>query len=156
MKTWLIDFGIIEERITLSIGRNWFRMNLTIEEAQGLLKTEYREYEHLETSKRSVGCEEYSIPVNLQSHIDYVTPTVDTVVMSKYRPRSKQANTAQWSHNPRMKKNTHLPAPILPGKLRKRDSGVNQLGWDLSDCVSDVTLACLRALYNMPNGTLAQ
>jgi tripeptidyl-peptidase-1 len=131
-------------------------MNLTIEEAQGLLKAEYREYEHLETSKRSLGCEEYSIPIDLRRHIDYVTPTVDTVVMSKYKPRSEQANTARWSHNPKMTKNAHLPAPIVPGKLRKRDSGVNQLGWDLSNCATDVTLACVRALYNIPNGTLTQ
>jgi tripeptidyl-peptidase I len=149
VKSWLKDFGIAEERITLSLSRNWLRMNLTIEEAQSLLKTEYREYEHLATSKQSVGCEEYSIPADLRRHIDYVTPTVNTAVISK-------RSSTRWGGRPKMRPNTDLPPPIVPGKLAKRDSGTNSLGWDISNCVNDMTLACFRALYNMPNGTLQQ
>jgi len=149
VKAWLTEFGIAEERITLSTSRNWFRMNLTIEEAESLLKTEYMEYEHLGTSKRSVGCEEYSVPADLRRHVDYVTPTVNTAVISKRSP-------TRWGGRPKITKNTNLPPPFVPGKLLKRDSGTSSLGWDISNCVNDMSLACFRALYNMPNGTLQQ
>lgn len=150
VKSWLTDFGIAEERITLSLSRNWLRMNLTISEAQSLLKTEYREYEHLVTSKRSVGCEEYSIPADLRRHIDYITPTVNRAGMSRRSTRG--GGRPKWTPN------TDLPAPTVPGELVRltKDSGTSSLGWDLSNCVNDMTLACFRALYNMPNGTLQQ
>ncbi|KAN0091629.1 Pro-kumamolisin, activation domain containing protein [Hyaloscypha variabilis] len=51
VNSWFTDFGIAEESITLSPSRNWLRMDLTIDEAQSLLKTEYTDYEHLITSK---------------------------------------------------------------------------------------------------------
>ncbi|KAF8846530.1 hypothetical protein BDZ45DRAFT_755995 [Acephala macrosclerotiorum] len=149
VKSWITDFGIAEERITLSTSRNWFRMNLTIEEAQSLLKTEYREYKHLGTSKRSVGCEEYSVPADLRRHIGYVTPTVNTAVIIK-------RSSNRWGGRPKMTPNTNLPPPIIPGKLTKRDSRGSSLGWDISNCINNMTLACFRALYNMPNGTLQQ
>ena len=118
VKSWLIDFGIAEERITRPLSHSWLRMNLTIDEAQSLLKTEYTEYEHLITSKRSVGCEEYSIPAHLRRHIDYATPTVRTARMSRRSTRG--------GGRPKGTPNTDLPPPTVPGEL-KSDSGTSSL-----------------------------
>jgi tripeptidyl-peptidase-1 len=63
--SWLTSSGISEDRITVSNSKSWIRMDLTIAEAESLLKTEYKMFEHTETSKRSLAVEEYSIPARL-------------------------------------------------------------------------------------------
>ncbi|CZR69474.1 uncharacterized protein PAC_19374 [Phialocephala subalpina] len=115
-------------------------------EAQSLLKTEYREYEHLGTSKRSVGCEEYSVPADLRRHIDYVTPTVNTAVIIK-------RSSNRWGGRPEMTPNTNLPPPIIPGKLTKRDSGGYFIGlgnFQLLSCPEHP-----RLLADIPRSTYA-
>jgi len=47
VKSWLIAAGISEERISISKGCNWVKLKITIEEAEYLLKTEYRVYKSI-------------------------------------------------------------------------------------------------------------
>ncbi len=56
--SWLLDVGIEEHRIELSSAKNWIRVNLTIIEAETLLRTEYKVYEHRMTGKRSLAVDE--------------------------------------------------------------------------------------------------
>jgi tripeptidyl-peptidase-1 len=76
VKEWLTGSGIAEDRIRLSKGRNWFKFNATVEEAESLLRTEYGIYTNVETGNDHLACEEYSVPAHIQEHIYFIKPTV--------------------------------------------------------------------------------
>jgi tripeptidyl-peptidase-1 len=163
VKSWLLSEGISEERIKLSVGKNWLRIDLTIYEAESLLKTEYKVFEHGVTGKRALACDMYSVPSDLRQHIDFITPTISPLSLQARRAK-RGVNKA--SHYPfKQKPASGLPGlrplrelPTLPKKnansLSKRDAGVSTLVWDLSVCPAYITRACIQALYNIPNGTL--
>lgn len=119
-KTWLTSSGISENQIKLSSSINWLYFNATVVEVEELLETSYSNYVH-ENGKTIVACEEYSIPENLTSHIDFITPTLH------FDLRVTQPNTtSQWD----------LPKfDYLTG---------------LENCSSQTTPDCLRTLYNIP------
>jgi tripeptidyl-peptidase-1 len=171
VKSWLMDAGITEDRMQLSLGRSWLRMNLTIAEAENLLKTEYRVFEHKETSKRALAVEEYSVPQHVQQHIDYITPTLESTTITKTKPRQVQESgqLRVWELKQAPKIQGPKPgAPVLQlprgdnytygnnsaSALSRRDApGVSSMSWDLSICGEYVTRACIQYLYNLPNNT---
>jgi tripeptidyl-peptidase-1 len=106
-------------------------MNLTIAEAESLLKTQYNVFEHSETSKRSLAVDEYSVPEHVRRHIDYISPTVQPLTMIKHI----------------IQKEAEVDSINVAG------SGLPDWVWDLSSCDTNTTRACIQALYNMPNGT---
>jgi tripeptidyl-peptidase-1 len=46
VKDWLVDSGLAAERLRLSPSRGWIAVNVTVEEAEKLLHTEYHVYTH--------------------------------------------------------------------------------------------------------------
>ncbi|KAN0106002.1 subtilisin-like protein [Hyaloscypha variabilis] len=133
--SWLTSSGISEDRITVSNSKSWIRMDLTIAEAESLLKTEYKMFKHTETSKRSLAVDEYSIPAHVSKHVDFITPTVQHLTATRQFKPSKPARKSEAA------------------KVQELDSSVT---WDLSNCGHNITRACIQALYNMPNGTHSQ
>jgi tripeptidyl-peptidase-1 len=131
--SWLTSSGISEERITISNSKSWIRMDLTIAEAESLLKTEYNMFEHTETAKRSLAVDEYSVPAHVSRHVDFITPTVQHLTATKH---FKQASPA---------------LKLEVAEVQELDKST--VTWDLSTCGSNITRACIQALYNMPNGT---
>jgi tripeptidyl-peptidase-1 len=163
VKLWLLSEGISEERIKLSVGRNWLRINLTIYEAESLLKTEYKVFEDGVTGKRALACDMYSIPSDLRQHIDFITPTISPLSLQARRAKRgvNKASHHFFKQEPASGLPGLRPLPQLPtpprnnaNSLSKRDSGASTLVWDLSVCPAYITRACIQALYNMPNGTL--
>jgi tripeptidyl-peptidase I len=130
--TWLTSSGISEDRITVSNSKSWIRMDLTIAEAESLLKTEYKMYEHTESAKRSLAVDEYSVPASISKHINFITPTVQHLAATRHFQPAKPARKSEVA------------------EVQKLDSSV---AWDLSNCGHNITRACIQALYNMPNGT---
>jgi tripeptidyl-peptidase-1 len=130
--SWLLEVGVSEERITISGSRNWIKINSTIIEAETLLKTEYKVYEHKTTGKRSLAVDEYSLPLAVRDHIEFVTPTV---------------RFAELTMKPKVKRSDAVGAGATKG-------GPPVSSWDLKYCSNYSTPACLRELYNIPNGTL--
>ena len=61
IKQWLSDFGIHDGRVVHSQNKGWIAVDVTVEEAEDLLKTEYYEHEHQYSSKIRVGCDEYAM-----------------------------------------------------------------------------------------------
>jgi tripeptidyl-peptidase-1 len=57
IKSWLIDFGIHGARIVHSENKGWIAVDVTVEEAEALLLTEFHEHEHQYSSKVRVGCD---------------------------------------------------------------------------------------------------
>ena len=46
VKNWLMDAGLSGDRLRLSASRGWIAVNVTAEEAESLLRTEYHVYTH--------------------------------------------------------------------------------------------------------------
>lgn len=160
VKAWLIDSGISEDRIELTLSRNFLRMNLTIAEVENLLKTEYGVFEHKENGKRALAVEEYSVPAHIQRHIDYITPTLQATELTKNKPRDNPTALRVWKQPPKFTDappdTPPLQIPGLPQPLQRRDTpGVSSLVYDLSVCGTYITRACIQQLYNMPNGSLS-
>jgi tripeptidyl-peptidase I len=110
-------------------------------------------------SKRSLATDEYSVPLAVRDHIDFITPTVQFDALFSKRSAKKRAV-------PGIKTNVHHVKPSLDPKHGKfgpysmnSTSSTNATApfdpSDLSICDQYITTECLRALYNMPNGTLA-
>lgn len=155
VRNWVISSGIESSRITLSRGKNWLNFEASIAEVEGLLKTEYKIFEH-PSGQKHVACQEYSIPQELSQHVDLIMPTVhfDTkIVADPSKPKQKR----------------DIPDKLKLGKpgngfLPKKGPTIKGPGispeaaqpFALTTCNTQITPDCLRALYNLPNGTLAK
>lgn len=124
---------------------------MTIEEAEALLHTEYKIYDHVDTGKSHVACEEYSVPLELRDHIDFITPTVQFDAIIKERPRKRNEGDPQ-GHGISGIKPLHggkvgasVAPPVLANKSRNSST---------ASCSTYTTPDCLRALYHFPHGSL--
>jgi hypothetical protein len=98
VQAWLEGAGFAAHRMKLVDGRQWIAMDVTVEEAEGLLETEYRSYDHVGGEKhigtsptRSVG-----------SILTYVCTSLRQVL------RSRPCTRPHRSHHP------HSPLVSLP------------------------------------------
>lgn len=66
VRDWLVQFGISLERLTHSDNKGFIAFDATVEEADALLATEFRSFEHVATGHVSFGCDRYVLLVNLQ------------------------------------------------------------------------------------------
>jgi tripeptidyl-peptidase-1 len=155
VKEWLIENGIAEERITLAKGRNWYKFEATVEEAEALLKTEYGIYTDSKTGKDHLACEEYSVPHHIQEHIDFIKPTVhfDAYVKPKKQRRSLPESAKRDLDERNVLKVKPFPIAVTPGP---EVAPTPQTSYSLANCYEYITPDCLRALYGLPNGTLAK
>lgn len=155
VRNWLVASGIESSRISLSRGRNWLNVNASIAEVEGLLKTEYKVYEHT-TGQKHIACDEYSVPQDVSQHIDLIMPTIhfDTKIVGDPEQRKQKRDGAFRPGN--TDNNGFLPkkGPTISGP--GADPDVTPQPFDLSTCNTQITPDCLRALYGFPNGTLAK
>ena len=75
---WLVEDGWISpDRIVLSKSGGWVMVNVTVEEAEHLLGTEYYVYEHSKDGREHVACHgQYHLPEHVSKHVDLITPTL--------------------------------------------------------------------------------
>ncbi|KAJ7659862.1 subtilisin-like protein [Mycena rosella] len=130
VKNWLFDSGLSGDRLRVSPSRGWIAVNVTVEEAESLLHTEYHVYSH-PSGAEQFGCQDYSIPAHIQEHIDLIKPTV------QFNPHAVA---------PRLRKRAvnHLNTNI---KLKTTGVKGNN-DPTLDTCDEIITPDCLRALYN--------
>lgn len=55
VKEWLFSSGINQSRVVHSDNKGWLAVDVTVEEAELLLLTEFYEYEHLRSASVKVG-----------------------------------------------------------------------------------------------------
>lgn len=128
----------------MSKGRNWIRVNVTVEEAESLLRTEYHVYTNTQTGKEHLACDEYSVPPHITEHIDFITPTVQFDATVKQKPKRRDLSKREMKVR---------PFPIaVPGP---EVAPTPEVTYSLANCYEYTTPDCLRALYNFTNGTLA-
>jgi len=57
----LVSAGIAAESISQSVNKQWMQFDASAFDLESLLNTEYHMYEHAETGKPTVACDEYVI-----------------------------------------------------------------------------------------------
>lgn len=153
---WLAESGITGDRVKQSQGLNWVHADVTVSEAESLLKTKYYKYTHGQTGQGHIACEDYSIPEDIQRHVDFVTPTVhfDAKVSSPKKRRTleqREASTSTKGHNVQPGVGHSIGSPgdaSLP-----KDGGKVPFGTilnELENCDTSIVPDCLRALYLFP------
>jgi len=102
---WLESSGINPERIIRSQSLGWLHFDVTVEEAERLLKTQYHVYRHEVSGKVHVACSGYHVPEHISRHVDFITPTVHfdsklPMAQEEYASKVKRAptSTAELGH----------------------------------------------------------
>ncbi|KAF2807064.1 subtilisin-like protein [Mytilinidion resinicola] len=116
---WLAEHGVTSAGKAPAL--HTLEFDMSIADIERLLKTEFFVYEHTESGKPHVACEEYSVPAHLREHIDIITPTLH--FDSKPKAASKKLYGLSKSY---------------------KDT-------DVQSCVDTISPDCLRALYNIPD-----
>lgn len=148
VKTWLVESGIDESRISRSRGRNWLKFEATIAEAEGLLRTKYNVYEH-DSGATHIGCDSYQVPKHIQDHVDFIVPTlhIDAHVENRGPSQKRDMSSNQETGNKR-----HGPMPIvkpgavIPDLTEMLKSKPNRTAL----CNILIFPECLQALYKIP------
>lgn len=118
VKEWLVGAGIPKETISLSLNKGWIQFDASAEDVGQLLGTKYHYYEHSDSERKHIGCDEYKVPEVVANHIDFVTPGVKfvaTKAMSELKKRGLPTASRLAVHRP-------MPADVLervkknPGK----------------------------------------
>ncbi|KAF8835711.1 subtilisin-like protein [Paxillus ammoniavirescens] len=133
VRSWLLESGIWPASVRLSPSRGWLEVTVGVEAAEALLQTKYHVYGH-ESGTEMVGCEDYSLPVHITPHVDFVTPTIhfDAQV-------SKRSDFSPPVSGPK-----HGMQPKTNGKI---PFVLDATG--LENCSQQITPACLQALYGL-------
>lgn len=125
---WLLKAGVPRNSIALSAGKNWINVNTTVGFAESLLDTTYSVYDSSEEDVELVACEAYSVPSDVQRHIDLVTPTI-------------QFDTRGATIRQRRKRDV-----ISPNSRKLPNWHKSHVPESLENCSEVMTPACLRAL----------
>lgn len=146
---WLTSAGIPAERIEQSQSLNWLTFHASVDEAESLLKTKYHVYEHATTGQAHVACDEYSIPQQLQSHVDFVYPTLH--FDAKLKSPKDDGYLSKRDLEARGADNLGRPGSGSLPKLGKLLGSKWQSIWqELENCDNQIVPDCLRALYEFP------
>ncbi|KAF7800223.1 hypothetical protein EIP86_011470 [Pleurotus ostreatoroseus] len=144
VREWLITEGIHPSRIRLSKGGNWIETDVSVSEAEDLLKTEYYLYGHGLSGSKHIGCNEaYHLPEHVAKHVELITPTLHFDVKFK----RDRATFTKRSLTPVAKPGQPgFVSPVSPKTVGKIEP--QNIIDELENCDQHITPNCLRALYN--------
>ncbi|KAI0294261.1 family S53 protease [Multifurca ochricompacta] len=114
---------------------DWLNIDVTVAQADALFDGQFTTFEHIASGMTSVRSLGYSIPASLKGHLDFVHPTVT------------------FPQDP-----NHQPVYSIPisrrASFEAREPGGNTTTDAVpASCASEVTPACLQALYGIPATT---
>lgn len=149
---WLEGSGISRNRITHSDNKGWLAFDATTKESEDLLLTEFHEFGHVSSKEVSVACDVYHIPKEIQPHIDYITPGIRLISMTR-----KILKKRGFGVRPGNNSAVDLPKP--PPVYVPPPTGLTGLqplaaaqASPLITCNQAITPACIQALYGVPPG----
>ncbi|EME50290.1 hypothetical protein DOTSEDRAFT_68978 [Dothistroma septosporum NZE10] len=154
VKAWLASAGIDGDRVGKSQSLGWLEFTATVNQAEDLLKTKYHVYEHDETGRPHVACEEYSVPATLKDKIDFVYPTLHFDAKLKVREGSADS-IAKREVKPGQSKTPGKPGSGSLPKWNHRFLPHSDIITQLQNCDTQITPWCLRVLYKFPPGFTA-
>ncbi|CCM05401.1 uncharacterized protein FIBRA_07617 [Fibroporia radiculosa] len=143
VRKWLFESGIEEHRVKLSPSGGWMLANVTVEEAEQLLGTEYYVYQHDEAETEHIACaDRYHLPEDVSKHVEIITPTLHFDLKLKRRaPTLNKRN--QPSGSARL-----VGQPGFGPSFPKTTGSAEKLFTGIADCDEQITPDCLRALYD--------
>lgn len=127
VKSWLESSGFSD--LSLSDNKAWIAFNAPASKVESLLHAEFYEFEDSVTKGKAPSTHAYSVPKEVQPHIDFITPGL------KLLPPTK------------VKANTY-------GAARRAPAPPQYSNYGLSTCDEAVNPDCLAALYKIPKQTL--
>ncbi|KAF7318269.1 Subtilisin-like protein [Mycena chlorophos] len=131
---WLASSGFDANRISVNKRSGWVALrNATVAEAESLLETEYHVFVHSASGQEHVACEEYHLPAHVAPHVQLITPSVDFDAVLRVRSPHMSIDIGQPGAGTVFPHRTQAVDALLPGT---------------EHCDSQITPACLRALYN--------
>ncbi|KAI0331226.1 subtilisin-like protein [Cubamyces sp. BRFM 1775] len=142
VNSWLAKNNVSAARI--SPAGDWMSVQIPVATANAMLNTQFAEYVHEKTNTSFVRTMAYSVPETVLGHIAAIHPTTSFV-----EPRSSAAEV-QAFHHPRSRtsvkktkasKTSSTSQPSLPTAVADVDDS----------CKSQITPACLQAIYSMPS-----
>lgn len=148
VREWLASHGIVE--VTHSENKGWLAFDAPATEVEGLLQTEYYEYEDQFTGGLVHACELYHVSAQIQEHIDYITP--GTKLMAPVRSDIDLRLKREGRQNRRRDRIKQPVKQLFSEELLRILSGNTS---DISTCDTAITPACVAALYNIPPGNLS-
>ena len=140
VRSWLLSSGMDGDDIVHSDNKGWLALDVPASSVEQLFQTAIHEYEHRDSGALRLGCEEYHLPSHLVEHIDYITPGVKLSALVKkraaHRAEQQQSSDLQTRSSAEL---TEAQASLPP---------------DLRHCDTNITMQCIRALYDIPAATL--
>jgi len=140
---WLEDSGIHRRRLEGLGSGDWILFNITVREAERLLKTKYRLFARHDGQDTHLGCDQYSLPESVRPFIDFVMPTVHLGVRGQLGRRHEELASARGVRR------TERSARSLPLAGRQA-TDMGNASLDISTCRRRITPDCLRAMYHLP------
>ncbi|KAJ7491686.1 peptidase S8/S53 domain-containing protein [Mycena galericulata] len=131
VREWLLDYGIPSKAVTPA--GDVLQIVIPVVKANEILSTQFSDFTHIETGTTSLRTLAYSIPSALLGHIDFVHPTTSFTRPIRSRPK--------FTALKRKRGNSTAHAPMVSNAVP-------------ASCASEITPACLQAIYNIP-GTAA-
>ncbi|PCH37568.1 subtilisin-like protein [Wolfiporia cocos MD-104 SS10] len=149
VREWLVASGIELERVRDGRGGAWIDVDVSVEEAESLLGTEYFVYQlgEGEDGQEHVACmDKYRLPEHVAKHVELVTPTLHFDVKLKRRsPELAKRNNPSG--------NAHSIGQPGYGSSFPKTTGTIEA--EIEDCDEQITPACLRALYDFEYDPIA-
>ncbi|GJJ06829.1 hypothetical protein Clacol_001025 [Clathrus columnatus] len=134
---WLSSHGVAFT--TTSPAGDWLQINVDVTTANQLLDANFMSFNDDSTGKEVIRTLSYSIPTQLQSHIQFIHPTISFPVKAKRSPLTLKKTKSNAQTTPK------TSIPNLTGRA------------NVTCCVADeVDPTCLIDLYGIPESTAPQ
>ncbi|KAJ6437187.1 protease S8 tripeptidyl peptidase I [Purpureocillium lavendulum] len=136
---WLVDSGVPGSTIVVPRSKTWVRFDTTVGQLESLVKARYHIYDHISARDEHVGTEEYHLPEDIAAHVDFVVPGVAFARLRRSGLEKRKTEHAGVGGRPFRP----MPATIQgsPGAL--------------PDCSRAITPDCIKKMYQIPDGKLA-
>ena len=160
VRDWLHGSNIHPERISQSTNKQWLQFEASVAEIEELINAEYYHYEHHQTGKTNVGCDEYSVPAHVQEHVDYITPGLKLLTPSMPRNAEERKKLKKRTALDKRVFGVTTPGakkPILPPLKKALPQSLQSiLASPLSAlCQLAIIPICISTLYSIPKATKA-
>ncbi|KAJ6535510.1 family S53 protease [Mycena capillaripes] len=129
---WLAENSIAAKPVTPA--GDMLEINIPVSQANDLLDADFSVFTHVESGKTSIRTLQYSIPSALQSHVNFLHPTLSFTRPLGSAPAFKAIRT-----KPAVVEDASPVSDAVP-----------------TSCNSVITPACLQALYNIPTTPATQ
>ncbi|ATY62013.1 alkaline serine protease [Cordyceps militaris] len=140
VKRWLADAGISDKSLVVPKSGGSVYFSTTVDRLESILQTRYHVYHHARGDVEHIGTDEYSLPSDVSDVVDFVVPGLAMM-------RKRAAGGAQSSLARRKILEARAKGTVVPGLTDEQGNR--------KKCSQIVTPECIRAMYNVPRGTLA-